>query len=159
VNCELTTHFVDSSNKVSLPREARLRLKFQYDAIRAHGTSAHGPLFRLSFLIPNQTLLSKFVNASKHPLQLQLLTSTTQCGIVVSKRVGSAVIRNKVKRRFREIYRCARSSLLPHLWLVLIASPKSATASFQELEKEWLRLGKKLSIFAYQPDVEKQTEG
>lgn len=131
----------------SLPREARLRLKFQYAAVRSAGTSACGPFFRLSCLVPNQTLLSKFTGRSGSLPQRQLLTSTPQCGIIVSKRVGSAVVRNKIKRRFREIYRHSLPSLLPHLWLVLIASPKAATASFEELEKEWLRLGKKFSIF------------
>lgn len=128
-------------------RDARLRLRLQYNAVRAHGTSAYGPLFRLSCLIPNQALLSELNAEKESSLQLQLLTSTTQCGIIVSKRVGSAVVRNKIKRRFREIYRHSRPSLLPHLWLVLIAAPKAATTSFQDLEKEWLRLGRKLSIF------------
>ncbi|MBM3857530.1 MAG: ribonuclease P protein component [Verrucomicrobia bacterium] len=135
------------SAKHTLSREARLRLKSQYDAVRAHGISAYGPFFRLSCLVPSQSLCSKFASKSESSLQFQLLTATPQCGIIVSKRVGSAVIRNKIKRRFREIYRHSRPSLLPHLWLVLIAAPKTATASFQDLEKEWFRLGKKLSIF------------
>ena len=116
-----------SPAKRSLPREACLRLRSQYDAVRAHGISSYGPFFRLACL--------------------RRETETTQLGIIVSKRVGPAVTRNKIKRRFRELYRNARPSLLPDLWLVVIAMPKAATASFQDLEKEWLRLGKKLSIF------------
>ena len=111
----------------SLPREARLRLGTQYKAVRESGISAYGPFFRLACL--------------------KRETEATQLGIIVSKRVGPAVTRNKIKRRFREIYRDQRSHLQQNLWLVLIAAPKAATASFQELEKEWLRLGKKLSIF------------
>ncbi len=112
---------------LSLSREVRLRLGHQYSAVRTNGISAHGPFFRLNCLKQEKEI--------------------TQLGIIVSKRVGAAVIRNKIKRRFREIYRNARPHLLPHFWLVIIAAPKAATASFQELEKEWLRLGKKLSIF------------
>lgn len=111
----------------SLSRKARLRLGAQYKAVREQGTSAYGPFFRLACL--------------------KRETEATQLGIIVSKRVGPAVTRNKIKRRFREIYRNQRSHLQQHLWLVLIAAPKAATASFQELEKEWLKLGKKLSIF------------
>lgn len=111
----------------SLPREACLRLGPQYNAVREYGISAYGPFFRLACL--------------------KRETEATQLGIIVSKRVGPAVTRNKIKRRFREIYRNARPGLLPHFWLVIIAAPKAVTASFQELEKEWLRLGKKLSIF------------
>ena len=108
---------------------ARLRLTSQYKAVREHGVSAYGPFFRLSCLKKED--------------------GPTQLGIIVSKRVGSAVVRNKIKRRFREIYRHARPSLQPHLWLVLIASPKAATTSFQDLEKEWLKLAKKLYIFDF----------
>lgn len=111
----------------SLPREACLRLKHQYDEVRSHGTSTYGPFFRVSCLKKDEGL--------------------TQLGIIVSRRVGSAVIRNKIKRRLREIYRNARLQLKPHLCLVVIATPKAATSSFQELHYEWLRLGKKLSIF------------
>jgi ribonuclease P protein component len=126
-NCELQTSFVDFISKASLPREARLRLGHQYKAVRENGTSAYGPFFRLA-------CLKKEAEA-------------TQLGVIVSKRVGPAVTRNNIKRRFREIYRNARPCLLPDFWLVIIAAPKAATASFQELEKEWLRLGTKLSIF------------
>lgn len=118
---------LSSPEKRLLPREARLRLGPQYNAVREHGISAYGPFFRLACL--------------------KRETEATQLGVIVSKRVGPAVTRNKIKRRFREIYRNARPGLLPHLWLVIIAAPKAVTASFQELEKEWLRLGKKLSIF------------
>ena len=111
----------------SLPKEACLRLGTQYSAVRKEGVSAYGPFFRLACL--------------------KRETEATQLGIIVSKRVGPAVTRNKIKRRFREIYRHARPHLLPHLWLVIIAGPKAVTTPFQELEKEWLRLGKKLSIF------------
>ena len=113
--------------KTTLPRDSRLRLKFQYSAVRSQGISARGPLFRLSYLSREK--------------------ESTQLGIIVSKRVGSAVIRNTIKRRLREIYRHDRSRLQTHCWLVIIATPKAASTSFQDLEKEWIRLGKKLTIF------------
>ncbi len=114
---------------VSFPQNSRLRLKSQYDAVRIQGVSVYGSFFRFHCL-----------KRSEDP---------TQLGIIVPKRVGPAVTRNKIKRRFREIYRLDRSTLQPHFWLVIVASPKAATASFQELKKEWLRLGKKLSLFSF----------
>jgi ribonuclease P protein component len=54
-------------------------------------------------------------------------------GFVVSKAVGSAVVRNRVKRRLRHAA-AARISLLPDDSLLVVrAQPAAATASYQEL--------------------------
>jgi len=54
-------------------------------------------------------------------------------GLVVSKAVGSAVVRNRVKRRLRHAAR-ARISLLPQdALLVVRALPAAAAASYEEL--------------------------
>jgi len=74
-------------------------------------------------------------------------TGVTQGAVVVSRRVGSAVIRNKVKRRLREIYRHQLPALKPGLWLVVTAKPAAAKATLEALRVEWLRLANRLSIF------------
>lgn len=58
-------------------------------------------------------------------------TETTRFGFSVGKRIGKAVVRNKVKRRLREL---ARSSNIPGGWdLVFIARKDASTADFQGL--------------------------
>lgn len=113
----------------SFPRTNRLRKTYQYNLVRVNGRSKYGSLFRLSSLAPSH--------------------GSSACGIIVSRRVGGAVVRNKVKRRLRELYRQSQATLLPGLWIVLIASSSAATASLDELRTEWLRLGKALSIFQH----------
>jgi ribonuclease P protein component len=71
-----------------------------------------------------------------------------QGAVVVSRRVGNAVIRNRIKRRLREIYRHELTRLKPGLWLVITAKPAASTASSEELRREWMRLGNRLAIFA-----------
>ncbi len=71
-----------------------------------------------------------------------------RAGFVTSKRVGNAVVRNRVRRRLREIVRRHQRELQPAFWLVVIARPPAAKASYQQLEDEWLRLAKRASILA-----------
>lgn len=72
----------------------------------------------------------------------------TQAAAVVSRRVGPAVVRNKVKRRLREIYRHELPLLKRGLWIVVTAKPGAAAAPLSTLRSEWLRLASRLSIFA-----------
>ncbi|MCH7666007.1 MAG: ribonuclease P protein component [Acidobacteria bacterium] len=61
----------------------------------------------------------------------------SRIGLTVSRKVGRAVVRVKLKRRFREIYRRwpQRKELRP-LDLVVHAKASSATATFGELERD-----------------------
>ncbi|MEZ0577538.1 ribonuclease P protein component [Nocardioides sp. MH1] len=60
-------------------------------------------------------------------------TAPPQVGLVVSKAVGNAVVRNRVKRRLRHLAR-ARTALLPGGSLLVVrAQPPAAAASSEEL--------------------------
>jgi ribonuclease P protein component len=59
--------------------------------------------------------------------------SSTRFGLTVSRRIGKAVIRNKIKRRLREILRRID---LPCGWdIVIIARGPAANADYATLEK------------------------
>lgn len=61
-------------------------------------------------------------------------------GIIVSKKVAKkAVIRNRIKRRIREIYRLNREAL-PEGWIVVIARRATAEANFSSLKRSFLSL-------------------
>lgn len=72
--------------------------------------------------------------------------SSQRIGIVTSRRIGNAVVRNRVRRRLREIVRAARPRLVTGLWLVIVAKVPSATALFATLEEEWAQLARRGSI-------------
>jgi ribonuclease P protein component len=59
--------------------------------------------------------------------------SQTRMGFTVSSKVGNAVVRNRIRRRLRELYRHRRSALPPGLDVVLVARSAAATAEMPKL--------------------------
>lgn len=69
-----------------------------------------------------------------------------RAGFVTSGRLGGAVVRNRVRRRLREIVRRHQHELRQGVWFVIIARREAATATYGVLEDEWLRLARRASI-------------
>ena len=69
-------------------------------------------------------------------------------GFVTPKHIGTAVVRNRVRRRLRDIVRTHQVRLRAAIWLVVVARPYAATATYQQLRDEWLRLAERASILA-----------
>ena len=61
-------------------------------------------------------------------------------GLAVSKSVGNAVTRNRVKRRLRVLARRYEDALPRNCDIILRAKPSTATASFSQLERQVSRL-------------------
>ena len=66
----------------------------------------------------------------------------TRVGITVSRRVGGAVARNRLKRRIREWFRGARAGLRPGMDIVVIARRGAAELAGYQVEDELGRLVK-----------------
>ena len=64
-------------------------------------------------------------------------------GVTVSKKLGKAVVRNRVRRRLREVYRLHESRFLPGWDIVVVARGRAVDASFSELTRAYLSLAKK----------------
>jgi ribonuclease P protein component len=62
----------------------------------------------------------------------------------VPKKVGSAVVRNRVKRRLREILRRADRGPSPARDLCILARPGASEASIEELSRELDALSRRL---------------
>lgn len=67
-------------------------------------------------------------------------------GFTVSTKVGKAVVRNKVRRRLREIYRLHEEELALGWDLVVVARVKAAHVPYAALERDFLKLADKLGV-------------
>ena len=61
-------------------------------------------------------------------------------GITVSKKLGKAVVRNRVRRRIREAYRLNEELFLPGWDIVIVARSRAVEVSFQKLTESLLTL-------------------
>ena len=73
-------------------------------------------------------------------------TGGNRVGITVSKKLGKAHIRNRVRRRFREVYRLNEEKFQPGWDIVVVARSKSISANFQKLTEAYLQLAEKAGI-------------
>ena len=69
-------------------------------------------------------------------------------GITVSAKLGGAVIRNRIRRRLKEIYRINEEKFITGYDVVIVARMRSRFADFSELQVSVLSLLKKLNLIA-----------
>lgn len=108
-------------------RAEKLRRSADYARCYRTGRRRAGPLLYIVFL----------PNALPHP----------RLGITASRKVGGAVVRNRLKRRIREVVRrWPERSNLRGLDVVVHLQPAAARADFPELQKELVRLLRTLPL-------------
>ena len=99
---------------------------------------------------PDSTCTEK-TDRSTHESNGSLCTTThRRLGLAVSKAVGNAVTRNRVKRRFRVLARRHENELPKHCDIIMRARPGSATTPFSALEPQVIRMFAKTQRFASQ---------
>ena len=72
--------------------------------------------------------------------------TTNRMGITVGKKLGKAVIRNRVRRRLREIYRRNEAQFTPGWDIVVVARSRCVGADFSKMENAYLSLAAKAGL-------------
>ena len=67
-------------------------------------------------------------------------------GVTVSKKLGKAHIRNRIRRRVREVYRLNEDRFQPGWDIVVVVRSKAVEAEFEKLTASYLANAKKLGI-------------
>lgn len=91
------------ASRLAFPKEARIRRRAEYLSMQRQGRR-------------------------RHTAHLVVITrpapgGTARLGVTVSSRVGNAVVRNRLKRVIREVFRQSRPDLAPAEDILVIAKP------------------------------------
>lgn len=113
-------------------RQFRLRRRSDFDAVFEKGRAWNNSLLVLRVL-PNNLTINRY-------------------GFVTSKRLGKAVVRNKVRRRLREIVRTL--PVKAGVDVVISAKTAAVVADFQQLKKAVVDLLKRAELLAEDPSLE-----
>ncbi len=81
-------------------------------------------------------------------------TSGNRIGITVSKKLGKAHVRNRARRRLREVYRLNEDKFQPGWDIVVVARTKAVDAPFDKLTRSYLALAKKAGILREMQNAE-----
>lgn len=100
--------------------EERLHTRKEYLAVYRKGYRVFTPYFVLYFRANGR--------------------SRSRLGIAASRKVGPPVVRNRIRRRLRESFRLNKRGILPCSDVVANVRRGAAEATFQELQREFLRM-------------------
>ena len=78
-------------------------------------------------------------------------TGENRVGITVSKKLGKAHVRNRIRRRIREVYRLNEEKFQPGWDIVVVARTRAIHAPFDVLTENYLALAKKAGILNETP--------
>ena len=113
-----------------LPRKCSMRQRGDFARVRQSGQAKTGRFVILSTLADPSL-------------------STLRTGFITSRRAGKAHERNLLRRRFRAFVQAhAPNFSEPKRFLVTIARPGAAKASFAELEADWLNQARRLKLIS-----------
>jgi ribonuclease P protein component len=117
------------TSRLSLPRSSRILRSADFRLIYDHGFRVSGPLFA-AFCRARE---SSSTDANAIDLGPRL-------GLTVPRAVGKAVVRNRIKRRLREVFRLHRAKIAPKWDIVLNPRRAVLEAEFAQIEREMGRV-------------------
>ena len=121
----------------------RLLKRAEYEAVYGAGQRRSSPQFSVFFRVrsglPNETMGQEPTREGSS-VNTPAAVKRSRFGISVKKALGGAVVRNRIRRRIREILRRHRTEI-PTGWDIVI-HPRAtvARAAFAPLEADLLRL-------------------
>ncbi|MBT5877172.1 MAG: ribonuclease P protein component [Candidatus Latescibacteria bacterium] len=97
----------------------RLRTKAEFGLVKQTGQVFRGRFVLVSVLVNSPDHLRRF-------------------GFIVTRKTGNAVIRNRCRRRLKEIIRANEAYMNDSVWTVVIARATLSSARYVDIEKDFI---------------------
>ena len=125
------------------PAAIRVRKRREFLRIQGAGAKHHLRHF-LVFVVPPAAISA---NPAVGPATMR--SGSARLGITVTRKVGCAVVRNRIKRYVREAFRRKRGSFTPGYEMVWVAKQSAASVDYDEVVAAMDALGKRppLGVF------------
>jgi ribonuclease P protein component len=128
------------------PRKlSRLKRSGEFRRVREAGVSFAGKWLVFGVWKPVDAMNEQGGTAAA-PASPVLENAPPRFGVVTSRKVGGAVVRNLVRRRIRHIQQKHLSAARSGVWCVTVARFRAAQATFAELEAEWCKLARRAGV-------------
>ena len=112
-----------------LQKQFRLTTDFEFNVTRKYGETRRGAFFQIYYLQPRN------------------YQGLTKVGIVVSNRFNkNAVVRNRIKRIYREIVRASLDKFAPNYWIVVYPRTTVINAKHEEINSDFTKVLQTLSF-------------
>lgn len=110
-----------------MDKKNRLTKREYFDKVYRHGKSAANHQFVLYYMVKRQQ-------------------EEFRLGVSVSKKLGNAVVRNRIRRMLKEIVRLNAARIPGGYDLILLARKPAAEMDYHEMEKSVLHVLKRASL-------------
>ena len=113
-----------------MKRAVTLKENYEFRRLYAKGTSAVTPS------------LVMYCRANK--------LGRNRLGVTVSTKLGHAVVRNRARRRLRELFRLSQGEMSPGFDVLLVARGRTARIPWKRLQRDYETAARKLGLFPEQ---------
>ncbi len=132
--------------KLGLGKKQRIKREAEFKKIMKKGKSYADP-YLVMYVLNGNSEINPLASSEKR-LSPEGGYPSPRLGLSIDRRIGKAIIRNRIKRWMREVFRLHQSRLRDRIEMILIArSSARELVDYSEMEKRILNLWGKARIF------------
>ena len=129
-------HNLKTDSDFSFKKENRIKSKNAFQIVYKTGRS----------VVDSMSVMYVLAKRLRISIRKEYDEKNIKIGFAVGKKMGNAVVRNRVKRLMREVFRHRRSELKDSIHIIWVARKKLIAADIYTYDRIFMRLAKRAGI-------------